>query len=117
MKMSPEELPATPPMRPTPSAARFAIRFSWWGRSGPSGERRSALLLRPVAPFDAARPPSPALSPPRQRPPVTPRPPPPHAPLDHGVSHHADRVGVRDHYGAPEKAGLLDPGRARHLAV
>src|SRR2546422_3669325 len=28
MKMSPDELPASPPMRPTPRAARFARRFS-----------------------------------------------------------------------------------------
>src|SRR3989454_12044636 len=28
MKMSPDELPASPPMRPTPRAARFATRFS-----------------------------------------------------------------------------------------
>ncbi len=36
MKMSPDELDATPPSLPTPSPARRARRFSWCGSSGAS---------------------------------------------------------------------------------
>ena len=39
------------------------------------------------------------------------------APFDHGVAHDADAVGVGQHDRAFEKAALLDPGHAGHLAV
>ena len=39
------------------------------------------------------------------------------APLDDGVAHDADAVGVGDHHGAFEEAGFFDPGGAGHFAV
>src|SRR5213594_837015 len=47
MKMSPDELDATPPSLPTPSAARRAMRFSWWGRSGASVA--TTMMIEPTS--------------------------------------------------------------------
>ena len=38
-------------------------------------------------------------------------------PVDHGVAHDADAVGVGDHHRAVEKSGFLDPCGAGHLAI
>ena len=38
-------------------------------------------------------------------------------PRDHGVADHADAVGVGDHDGAVEEAGVVDPGGAGHFTV
>ena len=40
-----------------------------------------------------------------------------HTPLDHGIAHDSHTVGVCDHDGTFEKAGLLHPGGAGHLTV
>jgi hypothetical protein len=40
-----------------------------------------------------------------------------HQPLDHRVAHHAHGMRVGDQHRTPQKPGLLDPGRAGHLAV
>ncbi len=38
-------------------------------------------------------------------------------PLNHGVADDADAMGVRNHHGADQKTGLLDPGGAGHFAI
>ena len=64
MKMSPEPLPATLPVRARPRAARRASRFSWCGRSGASvadddDDRAAspALATEAVAELEANREP------------------------------------------------------------
>ncbi len=47
MKRSPEPLPAKLPMRPRPSAARRAMRFSWCGSSGASVA--TTMMIEPVS--------------------------------------------------------------------
>ena len=39
------------------------------------------------------------------------------SPGDNGIAHHAHAMRVRDHHRALEKARVLKPGRAGHLAI
>ena len=49
MKMSPDPLLETLPVRPSPSAARRAMRFSWWGSSGASVA--TTMMIEPSSPI------------------------------------------------------------------
>ena len=58
--MSPEPLPAVPPVRPTPSEMRCAMRRSWCGASGASV---AAIAMIEPRPAGISAPPGPKFVP------------------------------------------------------
>ncbi len=82
-------------------------------------ERAIDMLGLDVKAVDVVQPPVPGFCDHGQRPPVVVRARTAvrHPPLYDGIAHDADAVRIGDHHGPVEKARLLDPGGAGHLAI